>query len=72
MCGTGLDTVPLAGDTSVDTIARMIGDVATLSVKWNKPLSARLLPVAGKHVGDRTEFTDPRLINGIIQPSNTK
>jgi uncharacterized protein len=72
VCGTGLDTVPLAGDTSVDTLARMIGDVATLSVKWNKPLSARLLPVAGKRAGDRTEFTDPRLINGIIQPSNTK
>ena len=72
VCGTGLDTVPLAGDTSVDTLARMIGDVATLSVKWNKPLSARLLPVAGKHAGDHTEFTDPRLINGIIQPSNTR
>jgi uncharacterized protein len=72
VCGTGLDTVPLAGDTSVDTLARMIGDVATLSVKWNKPLSARLLPVAGKHAGDRTEFTDPRLINGMIQPSSTK
>jgi uncharacterized protein len=72
VCGTGLDTVPLAGDTGVDTLARMIGDVATLSVKWNKPLSARLLPVAGKRAGDRTEFTDPRLINGIIQPLNTK
>ena len=72
VCGTGLDTVPLAGDTSVDTLARMIGDVATLSVKWNKPLSARLLPVAGKGAGDHTEFTDPRLINGIIQPSSTK
>jgi uncharacterized protein len=72
VCGTGLDTVPLAGDTSVDTLARMIGDVATLSVKWNKPLSARLLPVAGKRAGDHTEFTDPRLINGIIQPSSTK
>jgi uncharacterized protein len=72
VCGTGLDTVPLAGDTGVDTLARMIGDVATLSVKWNKPLSARLLPVAGKRAGDHTEFTDPRLINGIIQPLNTK
>jgi hypothetical protein len=72
VCGTGLDTVPLAGDTSVDTLARMIGDVATLSVKWNKPLSARLLPVAGKRAGDRTEFTDPRLINGVIQPLNAK
>jgi uncharacterized protein (UPF0210 family) len=72
VCGTGLDTVPLAGDTSVDRLARMIGDVATLSVKWNKPLSARLLPVAGKRAGDRTEFSDPRLINGVIQPLNTK
>ena len=72
VCGTGLDTVPLAGDTSVDTLTRMIGDVATLSVKWNKPLSARLLPVAGKRAGDHTEFTDPRLINGVIQPLNAK
>ena len=72
VCGTGLDTVPLAGETSVDTLARMIGDVATLSVKWNKPLSARLLPVAGKRAGDHTEFTDPRLINGIIHPSSTQ
>jgi uncharacterized protein len=72
VCGTGLDTVPLAGETSVDTLVRMIGDVATLSVKWNKPLSARLLPVAGKRAGDHTEFTDPRLINGIIQPSSTQ
>lgn len=72
VCGTGLDTVPLPADTSVDTLGRMIGDVATLSVKWNKPLSARLLPVAGKRAGDRTEFTDPRLINGIIQPLNAK
>jgi uncharacterized protein (UPF0210 family) len=72
VCGTGLDTVPLPGDTSVDTLGRMIGDVATLSVKWNKPLSARLLPVAGKRAGDRTEFADPRLINGTIHPVSVK
>ena len=67
VCGTGLDTIPLAGDTSTESIAKIIGDVASLAVKWNKPLSARLLPVRGKGVGDRTEFTDPNLINGIIQ-----
>jgi len=71
VCGTGLDTIPLAGDTSLDTLARIIGDVASLSAKWNKPLSARLLPVAGKHVGDQTEFTDPNLINVTIQPLAT-
>jgi uncharacterized protein (UPF0210 family) len=68
VCGTGLDTIPLPGDTSLDALSRIIGDVASLSVKWNKPLSARLLPVAGKHVGDQTEFTDPNLLNVTLQP----
>lgn len=68
VCGTGLDTVPLPGDTTVDHLTRIIGDVATLAVKWNKPLSARLLPVAGKLAGQQTEFSDPNLLNGVIQP----
>jgi uncharacterized protein (UPF0210 family) len=68
VCATGLDTIPLPGDTTVDDLARIIGDVATLSVKWSKPLSARLLPVAGKHAGDMTEFTDPYLVNAMIRP----
>jgi len=68
VCATGLDTIPLPGDTSVADLARIIGDVATLSVKWNKPLSARLLPIAGKQAGERTEFTDPYLMNGVIRP----
>lgn len=68
VCGTGLDTVPLPGDTTVDQLARIIGDVATLAVKWNKPLSARLLPVAGKLAGQQTEFRDPNLLHGVIQP----
>ncbi len=72
VCATGLDTIPLPGDTSVEDLARIIGDVATLSVKWNKPLSARLLPVAGKHPGDMTEFTDPYLVNGLIRPLPSK
>jgi uncharacterized protein (UPF0210 family) len=68
VCGTGLDTVPLPGDITVEQLARIIGDVATLSVKWNKPLSARLLPVAGKLAGQQTDFSDPSLLNGVIQP----
>ncbi|HUL34112.1 MAG TPA: DUF711 family protein [Candidatus Eisenbacteria bacterium] len=68
VCATGLDTIPLPGDTSEADLAGIIGDVATLSVKWNKPLSARLLPVAGKRPGDMTEFTDPNLVNGLIRP----
>ena len=66
VCATGLDTIPLPGDTTIEELARIIGDVATLSVKWNKPLSARLLPVKEKRAGEMTEFTDPFLINGLI------
>ena len=68
VCGTGLDTIPLPGDVTTQKLERIIGDVASLSVKWSKPLSARLLPVAGAKPGDRTAFDDPNLINTIIQP----
>jgi uncharacterized protein (UPF0210 family) len=68
VCGTGLDTIPLPGDATVEQLARIIGDLATLSAKWNKPLSARLLPVSGKLAGQKTEFADPALINAVIQP----
>jgi uncharacterized protein len=68
VCGTGLDTVPLAGDISEERLDLIIGDVASLAFKWHKPLSARLLPVAGKAPGDMTEFDDPYLVNATIQP----
>ena len=68
VCGTGLDTIPLPGDVTADQLARIIGDMASLSVKWSKPLSARLLPVAGAKPGDRTTFDDPNLVNTVIQP----
>jgi len=67
VCAGGVDTVPLAGDTSEDAIARIVGDVATLAFKWNKPLAARLLPAPGKKAGDLTEFSGA-LANGVIQP----
>jgi uncharacterized protein (UPF0210 family) len=67
VCAGGVDTVPLAGDTSEDAIARIVGDVATLAFKWNKPLAARLLPAPGRKVGEMTEFSGA-LSNAIIQP----
>lgn len=68
VCAGGADTIPLPGDVSVDQIARILGDVATLAFKWNKPLAARLLPVPGKQVGEVTAFSSPALTNTKIQP----
>jgi uncharacterized protein (UPF0210 family) len=67
VCGTGLDTIPLPGDISLEQMDRMFSDVATLAVKWNKPLSARLQPLLGKKAGDRTEFQDPYFFNTTLR-----
>ena len=72
VCGTGLDTVPLPGDTTEQQLELIIGDMASLAVKWHKPLSARLLPVTGKKPGDTTEFDDPYLVNATLQPIGGK
>ena len=68
VCGTGLDTIPLPGDVTEEQLERIIGDVASLAVKWHKPLSARLQPVKGKKAGDQTDFDDPFLVNTLIRP----
>jgi uncharacterized protein (UPF0210 family) len=68
VCGTGLDTVPLPGNVSVEQMERILSDVASLATKWGKPLSARLQPVQGKKEGDITEFKDPFLFNTTIHP----
>ncbi|MBI1738483.1 MAG: DUF711 family protein, partial [Acidobacteria bacterium] len=67
VCGAGLDTIPLPGDVTVEQMEHMMADVAALALKWKKPLSARLQPVAGKKAGERTDFDDPFLVNAVIQ-----
>jgi uncharacterized protein len=67
VCAGGLDTVPLPGDISEGRLARILGDVATLAYKWNKPLAARLLPVPGGKPGDRTDFGDSRMSDTVIR-----
>jgi uncharacterized protein (UPF0210 family) len=56
VCGAGLDTVPLAGDVTSDQIAPLLLDLASLALRLDKPLTARLMPIPGKKVGDPTGF----------------
>ncbi len=67
VCGTGLDTVPLPGDIAAESIAHLLLDVATLAVRLQKPLSARLFPAPGKKVGEYTTFTSPYLTNTVLK-----
>ena len=56
VCGLGLDTVPLPGDVTLEQLERIILDMASLAVRLDKPLTARLLPVPGKGAGDSAEW----------------
>jgi uncharacterized protein (UPF0210 family) len=63
VCGTGLDVVPIAGDTSAGAIERLLLDVAALATRLDKPLSARLLPAPGVAAGAFTAFENRYLTN---------
>lgn len=56
VCGAGLDTVPLPGAIDLDSLAGILVDVGALSLRLNKPLTARLMPIPGKKAGDDIHF----------------
>ncbi|MBG7609574.1 MAG: DUF711 family protein [Anaerolineae bacterium] len=66
VCGTGLDTVPLPGDTTAEQISSILLDLAALAQRLEKPLTARLMPIPGKVAGDRTDFDFPFFANSKV------
>mgnify|MGYP006372688417 CR=1 FL=1 len=56
VCGTGLDTVPLPGDTTSEQLIPLLLDLCALAVRLDKPLTARLMPIPGKKAGEETNF----------------
>ena len=66
VCGTGLDVVPIPGDTPVDRILGLVEDVAALAARYEKPLSARLLPVPGRKAGEIVTFDNPYLADSVV------
>ncbi len=59
VCGTGLDTVPLPGDTTAAQLVPLLLDLSALALRLDKPLTARLMPIPGKKAGDETNFDFP-------------
>ena len=66
VCGTGLDVVPVPGDTSIETLTNIILDVAAQSVKLKKPLSVRLYLAPGTKPGDAMHVNDPLLTDSVV------
>jgi len=71
VCGVGVDTVPIPGNVSEDSLSSLILDVAALAGRWsrnnvNKPLSCRVFPVPGGNAGEMTTFDSPYMCNSCI------
>lgn len=66
VCGTGLDTVPLAGDVTAGELTPLLLDICALALRLNKPLTARLMPIPGKKAGDETSFEFAFFANGRV------
>jgi len=76
MCGTGLDCVPLPGDITEKELFYILLDICTISLRLNKPLTARLMPIPGKKAGDEVKFNfeyfAPSKVMEIRRLKNTK
>jgi uncharacterized protein (UPF0210 family) len=68
VCGAGLDAVPLPGDTTEEKLEAVLFDLAAVSGRAGKPLSARLLLAPGKGTGEKTEFGLPFFIDCATIP----
>ncbi|MCB2209494.1 DUF711 family protein [bacterium] len=72
VCGTGLDTIPLPGDTSVQQLEAILLDLAALALRLDKPLTARLMPIPGLSAGDVTGFDFEYFANSRVLEANAQ
>ena len=56
VCSVGLDMIAVPGDTTAETIAGIIADEAAIGMVNAKTTAVRIIPVAGKGVGETVEF----------------
>ena len=72
VCGSGLDILPLPGDTSAEELAPILLDLCALALRLDKPLAARLMPVPGKQAGDPTNFDFSFFANGRVMATQSE
>ena len=56
VCSVGLDMIAVPGDTPPESIAGIIADEAAIGMVNQKTTAVRIIPVAGKKVGDTVAF----------------
>ena len=70
VCSVGLDMIAIPGDTPVSTIAGIIADEMAIGMINKKTTAVRIIPVAGKKVGDKVVYGG-LLGEAPVMPINT-
>lgn len=70
VCSVGLDMIAIPGDTPVSTIAGIIADEMAIGMINKKTTAVRIIPVAGKKVGDKVVYGG-LLGEAPVMPVNT-
>jgi hypothetical protein len=68
VCGTGLDTIPIPGNTTPDEMGAILLDMASLALMGGKPLTARLMPIPDLAVGEEVSFDFEYFANSRVLP----
>ena len=68
VCGIGLDIIPLPGNVKQEFLAGILLDIAALSQRLDKPLTARILPIPGLEEGEMTDFNFPYFTDSRVFP----
>jgi uncharacterized protein (UPF0210 family) len=56
VCSVGLDMIVVPGDTPAETLSAIIADEAAIGMINKKTTAVRMIPAAGKGVGDSVDF----------------
>jgi len=69
VCGTGIDTVVVPASTTAEQLAALYCDVASMSARLKKPLSARVWPAAAApNPFDPVQFRCPFFVDSAALP----
>jgi len=59
VCSLGLDTIPIPGDTPLETVCGIISDTLSIGILHNKSLGLRIFLIPGAKAGDIVDLEPP-------------
>jgi uncharacterized protein (UPF0210 family) len=66
-CGLGIDTYPIGIDESAERVLEILQLLRALSIRYNKPLSARFVSDGKTKIGQQSDFQNQYLQDAVLR-----